>query len=173
MAITIDDLTVNFAHLDRDSLLEDWHWLIGPARLPILLTAIGDAFVQDTADRAVSLLDTAAGELVPVAADDEAFRALLEDREFVMGHYAVYAVVDLRANGLELGEGRSAREKVPPVLAASTRSPTRGDRHRRAFSLTARSREARDAVSDQPTAAGTGSADAAGWDGSSRTTGIV
>jgi Domain of unknown function (DUF1851) len=116
VAITIDDLTVNFAHLDRDTLLEDWHWLIGPAKLPVLLTAIGDAFVQDTGTGAVSMLDTAAGELVPVAADADAFRALLGDREFVMGHFAVNAVMDLRAGGLELGEGQIYSWKVPPVL---------------------------------------------------------
>ena len=117
MAITIDDLSVNVAHLDRDTLLEDWHWLIGALRAPILLTAIGEAFVPGVRPTGeVSLLDTAAGELVPVAADDAAFRALLEDQEFVIGHFAVNAVMDLRANGLELGQGEIYSWKVPPVL---------------------------------------------------------
>ena len=47
MPITVDDLTVNFEHADRATLLADWEWRIGPDRLPILITALGHAFVQD------------------------------------------------------------------------------------------------------------------------------
>ena len=40
MPITIEDLTVNFEHVDRAALLADWEWLIGPNRLPILISFI-------------------------------------------------------------------------------------------------------------------------------------
>ncbi len=62
----MNDLTVNFSHLDRNTLLEDWQWLIGPSKLPILLTA-GDAFVQDADDGTVHFLDVGVGQMHPVA----------------------------------------------------------------------------------------------------------
>lgn len=91
-------LTVNFRHLERETLLEDWEWLIGP-KLPILLTACGDAFVQDVHDGAVHLLDVGAGTLQQVAGSSEEFQSLLSDRGFVMGFFGVELVAALRAAG--------------------------------------------------------------------------
>ena len=91
MKITMSDLTVNFAHLDRDTLLDDWHWLIGLSKLPILLTASGNAFVQDTDDETVHFLSVGTAELFPVAENEDAFRALLDD-EFVANYLAVQMV---------------------------------------------------------------------------------
>ncbi|WP_241771738.1 hypothetical protein [Vibrio parahaemolyticus] len=44
--MTLDDLTVAFSHIDRNSLLSDWDWLLKGAFFPILISASGDAFVQ-------------------------------------------------------------------------------------------------------------------------------
>ena len=62
MPITLEDLTVDFGHADRAALLADWEWLIGPHRLPILITALGHAFVQDAGDGTVHQLDTVFGD---------------------------------------------------------------------------------------------------------------
>ena len=48
-------------------MLEDWRWLIGPDKQPILLAAIGNAFLQDEADGTVWCLDVAAPGLFRVA----------------------------------------------------------------------------------------------------------
>ena len=45
MPLTMNDLTVNFSHLDQARILDDWRWLIGPNRLPILISAAGDGQV--------------------------------------------------------------------------------------------------------------------------------
>ena len=116
MPITIDDLTVDFRHLERERVLEDWRWLIGPAKQPIVLSAIGDAFVQDEADGSVWLLDVAAAEVFQVAGSVEEFQAKLADREFVMNHLAVEAVVDLQANGKRLEAGQIYSYRHPPYL---------------------------------------------------------
>ncbi|MCO1337166.1 hypothetical protein MO867_22875, partial [Microbulbifer sp. OS29] len=44
--MNLNDFTVNFKHLNREKLLEDWVWLIGKDKLPIMVTALGDAFLQ-------------------------------------------------------------------------------------------------------------------------------
>jgi hypothetical protein len=70
--ITLSDLTVNVADVDQERLLDDWRWLIGPSKRLVLVSAIGDAFLQDEADGTIHLLDTTAGScrLVAHGADD-------------------------------------------------------------------------------------------------------
>jgi len=116
MAITMNDLTVNFSHLDRDTLLEDWQWLIGPSKLPILLTAAGDAFVQDADDGTVHFLDVGRGELHAVAGSDEELRSLLASKDFVVNHLAVQMVGAMMQAGRRLEPDQIYSFKVLPVL---------------------------------------------------------
>jgi hypothetical protein len=115
MAITLDDLTVNFSYLKREDLLSDWKWLIG-AKLPILLTASGDAFVQDAQDGSVHVLDVGAGELHKVAKSTEEFQSLLSNKKFVADYLAVDMIVDLKKSGRTLKKGQIYSFKKPPVL---------------------------------------------------------
>src|SRR5687768_2617031 len=116
MPITLEDLTVDFGHTDRAALLADWEWLIGPHRLPILVTALGHAFVQDTGDGTVHQLDTVFGDVEQVAASEDELRALLGDREFVIERLTAQLVADLRSAGLELGPGQVYAFRTPPAL---------------------------------------------------------
>jgi hypothetical protein len=114
--ITLSDIIVSFDHLDRNHLLDDWRWLIGPSKQPILLSAVGDAFVQDETDATIHLLDTAAGSCGLVAADEDEFRALLSDSQWVTDHLAVRVIADFLTNGLRLEPGQIYSWKRPPVL---------------------------------------------------------
>lgn len=116
MAITLDDLTVNFAHLDREALLSEWRWLIGPCKQPILLAAIGDAYVQDPDDGSVHLLDVGGGALEQIAGSVDEFRALLADREFVTDSFVPSTIVALRNGGKTLAPGQIYSYIHPPVL---------------------------------------------------------
>jgi hypothetical protein len=114
--MTLNDLTVNFSHLDRHSLLSDWRWLIGPDRHPILLAAAGDAFVQDATDGSIHMLDVGTGSLHLVADSESDFRTLLTKKQFVLDHLTVPMVGDLRRAGHVLGPGQIYSFKTPPVL---------------------------------------------------------
>jgi hypothetical protein len=114
--MTLDDLTVNFSHLDRKAILADWKWLIGKAKLPILLTAGGDAFLQHVNDGSVHLLDVAAGTVSQIASSVAEFQSLLSDREFVYNHLSVAMVADLLQSGRKLSHGQIFSFKIPPVL---------------------------------------------------------
>jgi len=114
--ITLNDLTVNFAGIDGAELVQDWQWLVGERRLPVLLTALGDAFLQDVSDGSVHLLATGAGTTEQVAATSKEFAALLNDKEFVVENFAPEIVVELRALGLTLAPGQLYGYKIPPVL---------------------------------------------------------
>ena len=116
MAMTMNDLTVNFRHLDSATLLEDWHWLIGLSKTPILLTASGNAFVQDENDDSVHFLDTDAAQLSLVAENPEALRDLLADREFAANYLAVQMIGALLQSGMRLGPGQIYSFKILPGL---------------------------------------------------------
>ncbi|QSI76646.1 T6SS immunity protein Tdi1 domain-containing protein [Niveibacterium microcysteis] len=114
--MTLDDLTVNFKHLRRETVLEDWVWLIGNRKLPILLAAAGDAFVQDTEDGTIHMLDVAAGKSGLVAQSAKEFQSLLSDREFVGQYLCVQLVGDLRMKGLVLKPRQIYSFIKPPLL---------------------------------------------------------
>jgi hypothetical protein len=114
--MTLNDLTVNFSHLDCQALLSDWSWLIGNSKVPILLAASGDAFVQDTETEAVYFLDFGAGALSQVASSVGKFQSLLSDKNFVLKYFAVEMISDLKKSGCLLKPGQIYSFKKAPVL---------------------------------------------------------
>lgn len=114
--MTLNDLTVKFNHLEQASILSDWEWLIGPDKLPILLTASGDAFVQDTRDGSIHVLDVGTASLMEIADSFEQFQSLLKEKEFVVNYFAVQMTGDLLASGSVLGTGQIYSLKLPLIL---------------------------------------------------------
>lgn len=114
--MTLDNLTVDFKHLDRSTLLEDWEWLIGKKKIPIMLAASGDAFLQDVESGEVHVLDVAANQVALVARTLDEFQTQLNDREFVGSFFAVQLVGDLRQSGLLLRPGTIYSFIHPPSL---------------------------------------------------------
>lgn len=117
--MTLDDLTVNCQHLDRASLLVDWHWLIGQSNVPVLVTVAGDAFVQDEITGVVSFLDVTEGKIEEVAGSGDAFQALLADTSFVMNKFSVNLVAPLLKTLGRPAHGRLFSFKTPPVLGGT------------------------------------------------------
>jgi len=114
--ITLNDLIVSFGELERESLLSSWRWLIGDGRTPVLVTVMGDAFVQDKKDGGVHLLSVGPGTIETVAESFDEFREVLADPDFLMEHFVPGLVADLRARGLVLESGKVYGFKVPPIL---------------------------------------------------------
>jgi len=114
--MTLDDLTVNISHLDQSMILSDWQWLIGVNKLPILVCAIGDVFLQDSETGVIDCLDVSSGEVLPIASDVNEFRELLSSTEFVVNHFAVQLVGDLLKSGLSLASGEVFSFKKPLAL---------------------------------------------------------
>ena len=117
--MTLDDLTVSFSDLDRATLLEDWDWLIGNDRLPVLVTLAGDAFVQDSKSGEVLFLDTVEGKLVSVADSGADFQELLTDKDFVVEHFAVTLLEPLLSDNQRPSKGQLFSFRTPPVLGGS------------------------------------------------------
>ncbi|WP_084144368.1 T6SS immunity protein Tdi1 domain-containing protein [Ferrimonas kyonanensis] len=104
--MTLNDLTVNFSHLDRNTILCDWEWLLDGEYLPVLLSASGDAFVQHIRNDQVWWLDTGGAEFSQVAESPEEFNELLSDKKFVVEYFAVQLIGDLIQSGKRLSSGQ-------------------------------------------------------------------
>ena len=116
MTITMKDLAVNFNHLDYNTLLKEWRWLIGSSKLPILLTAAGDAFVQAAEGGPIYFLNVGRGELYAVAANDNELHSLLTSKDFVANHFSIENVQALIQAGIRLGPGQIYSFKILPTL---------------------------------------------------------
>lgn len=121
--MTLNDLTVNFSHLERDSLLSDWEWLLDGKYLPILLSASGDAFVQNVNNDQIWWLDTGGGEFALVADSPEDFNRLLADKEFVVEYFAVQMVGDLIQSGKTLSSNQIYSLTKPWLLGGEYKIP--------------------------------------------------
>ncbi len=118
-ALTIDDLTVNFAHLVADALLSDWHWLVGKHERPLLISATGDVFSQNTRTGKVSFLDSSRGTAAKVANTGESFRGALRDQDFVSSHFQVKLIGEARRAGLKLQPSQLYSFVHPPLLGGA------------------------------------------------------
>jgi hypothetical protein len=116
MPITIQDLTVNFDHLDREAILNDWRWLVGASHQVILITAVGDAFLQHKENGSIQFLDTIAGELQFISESADGLMGLLQDRDFVLNYFGVALFADLQKSDNGLTKGQIYSYKHPPVL---------------------------------------------------------
>ena len=121
MNITWDDLTVNIDHLDSDSLIENWRWLIGESMTPILVSAIGDIFLRDN-DDTIYWLETGVGELTPVAESPAQFAEMLDDAYVIDEWFLPQLVADLKVKGMELEPGKLYGFKQLPKLGGEYRA---------------------------------------------------
>ena len=115
MKITWNDLKVNFNHIDQNRLTESWDWLIGTDKKPILMSSIGDLFLEDK-NGICYWLNVGEGILEKVANDTKEFKTKLEDNEQVDEWFLIGLVAKLKESGLELTDKHLYGYKKLPVL---------------------------------------------------------
>ena len=118
MQITWNDLTVNFEHIDRAKLVEDWQWLIGSTALPILVTSVGDIFLQETSGEIYWLISGNA-EYEKVAETYEEFQSKLQNNDIVHEWFLVPVVAQLKRQGVHLEQGKLYGFKQLPTLGGA------------------------------------------------------
>lgn len=115
MKITWDDLKVDFTNIDLKRLLESWDWLIGNDKTPILISSIGDIFLEDRSEKCY-LLNVGEGIIEKVAEDKTEFKEKLNDNKIVSDWFLVELVAELKKGGMELTENTLYGYKKLPVL---------------------------------------------------------
>ncbi len=118
MELTFDDLIPPITDLGEGDCLETWRWLVGPGARPLLLTALGDLFIQH-ADGSVWFLDTLAGELEPAGRDRNDWKVALQDPNNIDQWFAPDFVAELRSKGMVLAPGQCYQPIVPPIVGGS------------------------------------------------------
>lgn len=93
-------LAVDLDDVDPNRLLLGWVERLGGEWLPMLVTALGDAFVQSLDDGRVAFLDYASASLEPVCGSADELEELLENSEFVEHYFDPDAVQHLQAAGV-------------------------------------------------------------------------
>ena len=116
--MTINDLSIPFDHLNRETLLSDWKWLTGETNLPVLITKAGDAFLQNKDTKEVSFLDVVNGSCNIIAPNGEEFSQKLTDVDFVVEFFAVNIVASL-IKSEQIEDGKLYSWKKAPVLGGS------------------------------------------------------
>jgi hypothetical protein len=98
--LDFESLAVELDEIDPNRLLLGWEGRLGGEWLPMLVTALGDAFVQSVGEGRIAFLDYATAELEPVCDHPDQLEELLEDPEFVEHYFDPQAIAKLDAAGL-------------------------------------------------------------------------
>jgi hypothetical protein len=115
MKINLDDLTVKFNNENSDRLTEDWIWLIGTDKKVLLVSAIGDLFLNDHGNN-VYWLDVGGGELKLVADTIQDFEEKLKNIEQVNEWFMIDLTTELRLSDKKLKEGQLYSYKKLPII---------------------------------------------------------
>lgn len=115
MRITWNELTVDFQKHGAGDLLRDWRWLLGDSMQLLLVSAIGDMFLTDSAGE-VFWLDTGTGQLQKIAASIDQFQQLRQQQENAEQWFIPQLVGDLITSGVRLAPGQCYSYKKPPIL---------------------------------------------------------
>ena len=107
-------LTVDFTLVEPSAMLGAWSWLLPHEATPILVTALGNVFLQVAGGR-VAWLDVGAAELSVVAESLAEFQALLQTADRIEEWFVPDLVAALRARE-PLGQGQCYSFKIPPTL---------------------------------------------------------
>ncbi|GAB5523140.1 MAG: hypothetical protein Roseis2KO_10120 [Roseivirga sp.] len=118
MKITWKELTINFNHLDRLGLIESWAWLVGDDKLPILISSIGDMFLEDQKGR-VYWLNVGEGTLKLIANNQEKFTIKLNDDDIANELFMFQLVTNILNSGLRLEPGKLFVYKQLPVIGGA------------------------------------------------------
>lgn len=101
-SIATDLLVATLSPEAMEFILDEWTWLIGNEKRPLLVTVCGDVFIEDLLERTIQFLNTSAPELTLVTETRQGFAMLLAEPSFVEAYLHPDRVEMLRGKGLFL-----------------------------------------------------------------------
>lgn len=115
MLSDITRLVKNIHQIDTRDICSAWEWLIPEQMEVILVSCVGDMFLQ-SADGEINWLDTSMGELSIVADSMEDFHRKLADPHYIDNWFMPSLVDELIAEGKTLAADQVYSYKIPPIL---------------------------------------------------------
>lgn len=119
MTITFDDLVAPVTDLgvDFDEAISSWSWLIQADSRPLLISALGDVFLD--MPLAIHFLNTFEGTLRPVAESRDAWKREMQNPQRVGEWFLPGFIEALRESGQMLKQGEVYSPTVPLVLGGT------------------------------------------------------
>ena len=115
MEINWAELKMDLSKINLKILLESWEWLIGKDKKIILISSIGDAFLEDS-NGICYWLNVGEGIFEKVAENITEFETKLTDNEIVADWFLIELVAELKKSGIELTENNIYSYKTFPIL---------------------------------------------------------
>ena len=115
MKNNLDDFIVKFDNNSANRLINDWIWLIGDDKNPILVSSIGDLFLRDGKDN-IFLLNVGEGKLNLVANGIKEFESKLKDVDQVNKWFMIELIEELKNSGQYLNDKQVYSYRKLPVL---------------------------------------------------------
>ena len=115
MEINWAELKIDLSKINLKILLESWEWLIGNDKKIILISTIGDAFLEDS-NGICYWLNVGEGIFEKVAENITEFETKLTNNEIVEDWFLVELVEELKKSGIKLTENNIYSYKTFPIL---------------------------------------------------------
>ena len=115
MEINWAELKIDLSKINLKNLLESWEWLIGNDKKIILISTIGDAFLEDS-NGICYWLNVGEGIFEKVAENITEFETKLTNNEIVEDWFLVELVEELKKSGIKLTENNIYSYKTFPIL---------------------------------------------------------
>jgi len=117
--MTFDDLLPPVTDLasDFDKAISPWHWLVRDSASPLLITALGDVFMEIVTS--VYFLDTLSGSISRVAESRAKWKEELQNPERINEWFLPEFVEALKEGGQRLKSGEVFSPTIPLVLGGS------------------------------------------------------
>lgn len=101
MQLSWDDLTIDISAIDTSVLFHNWQWLIGKDKHVMMITSLGDAFLQDTKGY-IFWLDVAQGQMHLIADSYDTFQLHLQKAVHIDEWFSPEFIFELKQQGLHL-----------------------------------------------------------------------
>jgi hypothetical protein len=117
---------------DFDEAMEAWRWTVPRTARPLLITALGDVFLQAESGE-IQFLDTESGKLETVASSREKWFRMLTDADHLETWFRPSFVKELKIRGKPLQREEVYSPTHPPILngqlTVENYTPSRWDAH--------------------------------------------
>lgn len=115
MGLSWKEISVDFRHIEEDSILEAWKWIIPEESKLVLVSSIGDMFIE-TASKEIHWLQVDSRKLEKIAKNMDEFYPLLYDQNVSREWFMFELVQKIKDSGLILEPGMLYSYKKLPIL---------------------------------------------------------
>ncbi|MDJ1501996.1 hypothetical protein [Xanthocytophaga agilis] len=121
MQLSWNDLTIDISAIDTSVLFHNWQWLIGKDKHVMMITSLGDAFLQDTKGY-IFWLDVAQRQMHLIADSYDTFQLHLQKAVHIDEWFSPEFIFELKQQGLHLAPQQIYTHQNPLMISNTTQT---------------------------------------------------